>query len=233
MTISQHLINIQRAKFLSWYYFKELPSSCMNTHLHTYVDQRTLSALGNFCNVCLPQNLFLSWCRNSLSYFQQVRSKGITLEKKKTWDFSIYLFTQTASITRRNRRPNRRQASHVQQPPTCWMQWEKKLCLILHRWSTGDYLLPVKRHACWCLLCPSSLSSFFLISRHTKPGIIDFQAIAQALIIQRGLKGFTRGVICSTAGKIPSSQSNLAYLANQHLEVLEQEHIFFSAAPQS
>lgn len=127
MTISQHLINIQRAKFLSWYYFKELPSSCMNTHLHTYVDQRTLSALGNFCNVCLPQNLFLSWCRNSLSYFQQVRSKGITLEKKKTWDFSIYLFTQTAPITRRNRRPNRRQASHVQQPPTCWMQWEKKL----------------------------------------------------------------------------------------------------------
>lgn len=83
------------------------------------------------------------------------------------------------------------------------------------------------------MLCPSSLSSFFLISRHIKPGIIDFQAIAQALIIQRGLKGFTRGAICccSTAGKIPSSQSNLAYLANQHLEVLEQEHIFFSAAP--
>lgn len=157
MTISQHLINIQWAEFLSWYYFKELPSSCMNTHLHTYVDQRTLSALGNFCNVCLPQNLFLRWCRNSLSYFQQVRSKDIKLEKN--WDFSIYLFTQTASITRRNRRPNRRQASHIQQPPTWWMQWEKSSVWFCTEMLEIMYSLWKGVHADSCfaqLLCPVS-----------------------------------------------------------------------------
>lgn len=227
MTISQHLINIQRAKFLSWYYFKELPSSCMNTHLHTYVDQRTLSALGNFCNVCLPQNLFLSWCCNSLSYFQQVRSKGIKLEIN--WDFSICLFTQTASITGRNRRPNRRQASHMQQhsPVECN---EKKALSDSTQVKCWRLPTPCEKVCMLTLALPNFL---FPISRHIKPGIIDFQAISQALIIQWGLKGLTRATICcSTAEKIPSSQSNL-FLPYVHLEVLEQQCIFYSAAPQS
>ena len=141
--------------FLRWYYFKELPSSCMNTHLHTHVDQRTLATVGNFCNICLPQNLLLRWCHNSLPgkllryhIFPTGKIKGnhVPLNPQKNWDFSIYPFTQTASIPSKNRKPNIPDKLKLSCAPASHL-----LLSEIRETAPSDFT-----HVKWCRLCVRS-----------------------------------------------------------------------------
>lgn len=154
-TISQYLINIQRVKFPCWYDFKEWSSIYTNTHLHTHVHQRTLAIVGNFCNACLPQNLLLSWCHNPLPgkllRCHVFPTGEIKRNQAGKMEISPSTIHTTASICRRNRKPNILETqllTSTSQPPIERNQKKKKKSslwfpLILHKRNAGDYVLPM------------------------------------------------------------------------------------------
>lgn len=171
-TISQYLINIQRVKFPCWYDFKEWSSIYTNTHLHTHVHQRTLAIVGNFCNACLPQNLLLSWCHNPLPgkllRCHVFPTGEIKRNQAGKMEISPSTIHTTASICRRNRKPNILETqllTSTSQPPIERNQKKKKKKAPSDSlWFCTREMLEIMYSQCkgvpadayFALLCPAS-----------------------------------------------------------------------------